>query len=217
LVAQNLVLVEFFFSLIKMSKAFFKHLRQIQRSPNSNFQDMVFDEANSTTITGVLVVAKPPYNIRGLKVELTFSVDYPFVSPEARFITPVYHMSVNENGTACVPALLAANWKPSNDFNTIIEALVELITNFEPEAPVRGEIAEQYSKDRQAFDDAVRAHLLAHGEPISTPLPEEKTAEDGEATEQDVDMTNVEEATEQDVDMTNEEETAEKDVEMTDP
>ena len=172
------------------NRVFLKHFNQIKRNPSKNFQDITLDEADTTVLTGVLVVDRPPYNVRGMKVQVKIPATYPFTAPEVRFLTSMYHMSVTDEGLACIPALQAGNWKPCHNLNTLIESLVKVITNFEPEAPVRPEIAEQYSKDKEAFFETVRTHLLANGVPISTPL-EEKTT-DGENTNEEV-ATNGEE------------------------
>jgi ubiquitin-protein ligase len=38
------------------------------------------------------------YNQRTYKIEVVFPADYPFSPPEVRFLTPIYHPNVAENG-----------------------------------------------------------------------------------------------------------------------
>ena len=51
----------------------------------------------------------------------------------------------------CLPIVAAENWKPATKTDQVIQALVTLINEPEPDHPLRGDLAEEYVKDRKKF------------------------------------------------------------------
>lgn len=50
-----------------------------------------------------------------------------------------------------MPIISAENWKPATKCDQVIQALVALVNDPEPEHPLRGEVAEEFLKDRKKF------------------------------------------------------------------
>ena len=148
----------------------FKHLMKeqylLRKLANPNFINVEVSE-DTNTWTGNLVVENPvPYNEYGMKIEISFPPDYPFGAPHVRFLHPIYHPIVDEKGNVCVPILLDEHWRATHTHLDVIQSLVEVITTLTPETPVRPDVAQLYNTDRQAFENAARAHLIEHGAPI---------------------------------------------------
>jgi len=51
----------------------------------------------------------------------------------------------------CLPIISAENWKPATKTDQVIQALVALVNDPEPEHPLRADLAEEYSKDKKKF------------------------------------------------------------------
>jgi ubiquitin-conjugating enzyme E2 L3 len=52
------------------------------------------------------------------------------------------------------------NWKPATKVEQILQALVALILKPEPEHPLRGDIAEEYMKNKDLFLRRAKEHTL---------------------------------------------------------
>ena len=92
--------------------------------------------------------------------------EYPFKPPKIVFLTKIYHPNIDEKGQVCLPIISPENWKPATKTDQgillyifylcdvvtlVIQALVALVHDPEPEHPLRGEIAEEYTRDKKLF------------------------------------------------------------------
>jgi ubiquitin-conjugating enzyme E2 L3 len=71
---------------------------------------------------------------------------------------------VDEKGQVCLPIVSVENWKPATKTDQVINALVSLINEPEPDHPLRGDLAEEYSKDRKKFMKNAEESTKKHGE-----------------------------------------------------
>ncbi|VDD89633.1 unnamed protein product [Enterobius vermicularis] len=142
-----------------------KELADIQASNSRTFCNVEFDESNLLHWTGLLVPDKEPYNKGAFKVSIDFPVEYPFKPPKLTFVTKIYHPNVDEKGQVCLPIVAPDNWKPATKTEQVLNALLTLITEPEPEHPLRAELAEEYVKDRKKFmknaEDHTKKHVMA--------------------------------------------------------
>ncbi|XP_029430498.1 ubiquitin/ISG15-conjugating enzyme E2 L6 isoform X2 [Rhinatrema bivittatum] len=67
------------------------------------------------------------------------------------FKTKIYHPNVDEKGQVCLPIISAENWKPGTKINQVIQSLMGLINEPEPDHPLRADLAEEYAKDPKKF------------------------------------------------------------------
>lgn len=113
----------------------------------------------------------PPYNKGAFKIEITFPAEYPFKPPKICFKTRIYHPNIDEKGQVCLPIISAENWKPATKTDqggwpfhsfallplnnvspfTVIQALVALVNDPEPDHPLRADLADEYTRDRKKF------------------------------------------------------------------
>ena len=112
---------------------------------------MNVDEQNILQWQGLLVPDSPPYSKGAFKIDIAFPAEYPFRPPKISFRTKIYHPNVDEKGQVCLPIVSAENWKPATKTDQVIQALVSLINDPEPDHPLRGDLAEEYMKDRKKF------------------------------------------------------------------
>jgi len=128
-----------------------KELQDIQASNSKQFRDIKVDEANILQWQGLLVPENPPYNKGAFRIEITFPAEYPFKPPKILFRTKIYHPNIDEKGQVCLPIIQPENWKPATKTDQVVQSLLDLISEPEPEHPLRAEIAEEYTKDRKKF------------------------------------------------------------------
>lgn len=83
-------------------------------------------------------------------VELTFPEDYPFRAPDVRMETKIYHPNINHKGEICL-GVLKDGWNPSVTAREIVEGIVQLLLNPNPEDPLVPEIASLIKRDPATF------------------------------------------------------------------
>lgn len=112
-----------------------------------------------------------PYNKGAFRIEINFPAEYPFKPPKICFKTKIYHPNIDEKGQVCLPIISAENWKPATKTDqgritnldkiffvnnthflfAVIQSLVALVNDPEPEHPLRADLAEELLKDRKKF------------------------------------------------------------------
>lgn len=128
-----------------------KELADMKSSEIKIFRDIVVDESNLLNWQGLIVPLNAPYSKGAFKIEINFPAEYPFKPPKITFKTKIYHPNIDEKGQVCLPIISAENWKPATKTDQVIQALVALIHDPEPEHPLRGDLAEEYTKDKKRF------------------------------------------------------------------
>lgn len=125
----------------------------------------------------------PPYNKGAFKIEINFPAEYPFKPPKINFKTKIYHPNIDEKGQVCLPIISAENWKPATKtdqgdyyssiffadiliiiLHIVIQALVALVNEPEPEHPLRADLAEEYLKDKKKFTKNAEEYTKKHSE-----------------------------------------------------
>ncbi|CAH2052063.1 ubiquitin-conjugating enzyme E2 L3 [Battus philenor] len=141
-----------------------KELNDIRQSGLKSFRDIQVDESNILTWQGLIVPDNPPYNKGAFRIEINFPAEYPFKPPKISFKTKIYHPNIDEKGQVCLPIISAENWKPATKTDQVIQALVALVNDPEPEHPLRAELAEEFLKDRKKFTKNAEEFTKKHSE-----------------------------------------------------
>ena len=128
-----------------------KELGDLRNSANKSFRDVQVDETNLLVWQGLLVPDKAPYNKGAFLIDLVFPPEYPFKPPKVSFRTKIYHPNIDEKGQVCLPIISAENWKPATKTEQVIQSLVSLVNDPEPDHPLRADLAEEFSKDKKKF------------------------------------------------------------------
>lgn len=126
-------------------------LDEIRKSGSRCFQSVQANDTNVLLWQGLLVPDHPPYDKGAFIIEISFPAEYPFKPPKVTFKTKIYHPNVDEKGQVCLPIISAENWKPATKTIQVIQSLISLVREPEPEHPLRADLAEEYSKDLKKF------------------------------------------------------------------
>ena len=51
----------------------------------------------------------------------------------------------------CLPIVAAENWKPATKTEQVLQSLLSLVNDPEPEHPLRADLAEEFTKDKKKF------------------------------------------------------------------
>jgi len=141
-----------------------KELGDIRKSNLKSFRDIQVDESNLLNWQGLLVPENSPYNKGAWRIDIVFPAEYPFKPPKVSFRTKIYHPNIDEKGQVCLPIISAENWKPATKTNQVIQALVTLVNDPEPNHPLRADLAEEYTKDRKKFLKNAEEFTRKHSE-----------------------------------------------------
>jgi len=86
--------------------------------------------AAQNIILGRILPTSNIYNQAAFQIEIKLPAEFPFKPPEVRFVTPIYHPNVDEQGKICVDLLnTSETWKPTTPLVDVVKAVVDLIDN----------------------------------------------------------------------------------------
>ena len=146
------------------SRSLMKELEEIRKCGIKIFRNIQVDEANLLTWQGLIVPDNPPYDKGAFRIEINFPAEYPFKPPKITFRTKIYHPNIDEKGQVCLPVISAENWKPATKTDQVIQSLIALVNDPQPEHPLRADLAEEYSKDRKKFCKNAEQFTKKYGE-----------------------------------------------------
>ncbi|XP_060627766.1 ubiquitin-conjugating enzyme E2 L3 [Anolis sagrei] len=141
-----------------------KELDEIRRSRFRCFRNIEVDPANVLLWKWLLVPDDPPYNQGAFQVEISFPGDYPLHPPKVTFKTKIYHPNVDETGRVCLPIISPRNWNLSTKIEQVIQELIALVNNPDPDHPLRAELAEEFTMDHERFLAKAKEHTREFSE-----------------------------------------------------
>ncbi|XP_060933285.1 ubiquitin-conjugating enzyme E2 L3-like isoform X1 [Limanda limanda] len=146
------------------SRRLTKELGDIRKSGLRHFRNIQVDESNILTWQGLIVPDCPPYDKGAFRIEIIFPVEYPFKPPKVTFKTKIYHPNIDEKGQVCLPIVSVENWKPATTTIQVIDDLIALVSDIQPEHPLRADLAEEYTKDQGKFMKNAEEFTKEHSE-----------------------------------------------------
>uniref|UniRef100_A0A914EHR0 E2 ubiquitin-conjugating enzyme n=1 Tax=Acrobeloides nanus TaxID=290746 RepID=A0A914EHR0_9BILA len=141
-----------------------KELQDLRASDSNHIRNVEVDESNLLHWTILLVPDREPYNKGAFKISVDFPAEYPFKPPRITFLTKIYHPNIDEKGQVCLPIITPENWKPATRTEQVMHSLMSLIMEPETDHPLRGDLAEEFTKDRKRFFKAAEEFTKKHAE-----------------------------------------------------
>jgi len=139
-----------------------RELADLQRDPPAGCSAGPASETDfyiwNATIQGP---AESPFHGGLFELTINFPSDYPFKPPNVVFRTPIYHPNINKAGGICLD-ILKSQWSPALNASKVLLSILSLLTDPNPSDPLMPEIAEQYVKNRAAYDVRAREMTVAY-------------------------------------------------------
>ena len=102
-----------------------------------------------------------PYHGGVFELELKFTKDYPFKPPKVRFVTPIYHCNINKHGGICLD-ILKNDWSPALSVSSVLLSICSLLSQPNPNDPLRPGVASLYKNDRIEHDSLAREFTIQY-------------------------------------------------------
>ena len=107
-----------------------------------------------------------PYANGVFYLDIHFPKDYPFVPPEVKFRTKIYHCNIDRKGNICV-SILKDQWSAALTISKVLISVTSLLTDANPADPLVKDIAKQYIKDREGHDAMARLWTKKYASPTN--------------------------------------------------
>lgn len=97
-------------------------------------------------------------------VKVIIPIEYPFRPPVVTFSTPIYHPNIKssgeEAGKMCAD-LISNGWAPTCNIRYVIETVIQILKEPNPESALEPEIAQLFITNREGFDQKAREMVNA--------------------------------------------------------
>lgn len=132
-----------------------KELKDISNdAPSGISAGPIGDDMFHWTAT-MLGPAGSPYEGGIFFLDIQFPTDYPFKPPKVRFTTKIYHPDISESGGECLDITKDA-WSPALTVGRVLLSLLSLLSDPNPDDPLRPEIAHMYKMNRALYEQTAR-------------------------------------------------------------
>ena len=129
---------------------------EIQRDPPTfTSAGPVNDSDMMTWKATIMGPEDSPYHGGVFFLNIHFPADYPFKPPKVSFATKIYHPNINASGGICLD-ILKDQWSPALTISKVLLSICSLLTDPNPDDPLVPNIAQEYVKNRQKFNDTAR-------------------------------------------------------------
>lgn len=102
-----------------------------------------------------------PYENGIFELDIRFPEDYPYRPPDVRFKTPIFHCNVSERGVICLD-ILKDKWSPVLTISKVLLSISSLMSDPNPDDPLRPEIAEILRDNKEHHDALARLETSHH-------------------------------------------------------
>lgn len=106
-----------------------------------------------------------PYDGYRFKLSIQIPKNYPYTAPSFKFITPIYHPNISESGDICLD-ILKNQWTPILNIKSTLISIISLLSDPNPNDPLRSEAANLYKTDKKKYERTVRDQLKKYAIPI---------------------------------------------------
>jgi len=104
----------------------------------------------------------PYYKVSWL-LYIEFTEEYPASPPNVRFVTPIYHCNINNDGKICHEILTESGWKPQYVVKDILAKIAELLRNPNTANVLDSVKGSLFVDDKKAYEEEVKSWNTKYG------------------------------------------------------
>jgi ubiquitin-protein ligase/uncharacterized protein YegL len=82
---------------------------------------------------------------------------YPFKPPEIRFVTPIYHCNISDDGKICLE-ILQGQWTSPTTMHDVLQQILDLLRNPNPDNALSTAKGDLYKSARGVYDRELKLH-----------------------------------------------------------
>ena len=102
-------------------------------------------------LAGIEGAPNTPYERGVFWLSIYAPRDFPFIPPEVKFLTRVYHPNIDRQGNICVDILKPEGWSASIDIEALLVSICSLLSGPNLEDPLVPEIAQTFCEDYELY------------------------------------------------------------------
>lgn len=131
-------------------------LRLLQDPDNMSMFDVITqDDMRNFRV----ILNGPPDSVyEGYRFELSVCIpsEYPHCPPKVKFITPIKHLNINDNGDICLDIIKSKNWTGYQNIRSVIISIISLLSDPNPNDPLDFDLGQMYRESPSNYYDYVR-------------------------------------------------------------
>ncbi|KAH3743846.1 Ubiquitin-conjugating enzyme [Pelomyxa schiedti] len=143
------------------TKRLLTEYERLQRTPSPLWR--YYMTADNLSFWKVIMEGPPGTDYAGgfWLLSFTFPPDYPFRAPTVKFVTPIYHINITNDGKICLDIIMSG-WGPNVTVATVCQQITELLETPNTADPLDPVKAYLYKDNRAQYKLETRAHTAAH-------------------------------------------------------
>lgn len=120
-----------------------------------------------------------PYEGGVFRLEIHLPPEYPLKPPRVRFVTPIYHPNIDDQGRICLDSLSMppkGAWKPSLNISTLLTTIQALMSSPNPDDGLMVDITDEFRRNPALFKKKARDATIKHATPRNDAAPQQTEA-----------------------------------------